>query len=109
MERLQKILKAKTYLECMAQSIDPTTQKAIEDPVLQKQDIKEMLQYIASLLDELIINNGEVINVTTPIEFQIEKINKGLITVSDQPIQISGFVKRINILVDKTKMGSFKQ
>lgn len=109
MERLQKILKAKTYLECMAQSIDPTTQKAIEDPVLQKQDIKEMLQYIASLLDELIINNGEVINVTTPIEFQIEKINKGLITVSDQPIQISGFVKRINIQVDKTKMGSFKQ
>lgn len=109
MDRLQMILKAKTYLECMAHSIDPTTQEAIDDAVLQKHEIKEMFQYIVSLLDELIINDGEVINVTTPIEFQIEKINKNLITVSDQPIQISGFVKRINNQVDKTKMGSFKQ
>lgn len=109
MERLQKILKAKTYLEFMAQSIDPTTQEAIDDPVLQKHEIKEMFQYIASLLDELIKNKGEVINITTPIEFQIEKINKNLITVSDQPIQISGLVKRINNQVDKNKMSSFKQ
>lgn len=109
MEKLQKILKAKTYLECMAQSIDPTTQETIDDPVLKKHEIKEMFQYIASLLDELIMNNGEVINVTTPIEFQIERINKSLITVSDQPIQISGLVKRINKQIDKTRMESFKQ
>ncbi len=109
MEKLQKILKAKTYLECMAHSIDPITQEEIEDPILQKQDIKEMFQYIASLLDEIIMNNGEVINVSAPIEFKIEKINKNLIVVSDQPIQISGLVKRINKQIDKTRMESFKQ
>ncbi|MCM1296441.1 MAG: hypothetical protein NC311_12960 [Muribaculaceae bacterium] len=109
MERLQKILKAKTYLECLAHSIDPITKQAIDDSTLQKQEIKDTLQYIVSLLDELIMNNGEVINVITPIEFQIEKIDKNLITVSDQPIQISGLVKRINRQIDKTKMGSFKQ
>lgn len=69
MERLQKILKAKSYLECLTHSIDPITKQAIDDSTLQKQEIKDTLQYIVSLLDELIMNNGEVINVTTPIEF----------------------------------------
>ncbi|MDE6434649.1 MAG: hypothetical protein K2L07_10540 [Lachnospiraceae bacterium] len=109
MEKLQKLIKAKTYLECMVHSIDPTTQETIEDSILQKHEIKDMLRYIVSLLNDLIENNGEVINVTAPIEFHTEMINKDLITVSDQPIQISGFVRRINNQVDKTKMRLFKQ
>lgn len=109
MTRLQMILKAKAFLEFMADSIDPTTQESVEDSLLEKQEVKEMLRYAVSLLNELIANNGEVINVTAPIEFQVERIDKKLIAVSDQPIQISGLVNRINKQVDKTKMGLFKQ
>ncbi len=109
MKRIQMILKAKTFLEFLAHSIDPTTKEAIEDSLLQKQEIKEMLLYTVTLLNDLIANNGEVINVTAPIEFQIERINKNSIAVSEQPIQISGFVKRINNQVDNTKMKTFKQ
>ena len=39
MEKLQKILKAKTYLECMAHSIDPITQEEIEDPILHQGNV----------------------------------------------------------------------
>ncbi len=86
MNKVQMILKAKTYMEFMAHSIDPTTQEDVEDSVLQKCEIKDMFLFIASLLDELIKNNGEVINVASPIEFSIDKINKNMIAVSEQPI-----------------------
>lgn len=108
MERLQMIHKAKTYLEKLADSIDPITQKTIEDPLLKRQEIKDTFIYIISLLDELIDNNGEVININDPIEFTVDRIDKCLITVSNQPIQVSGFVKRINKQVDKTKMATLK-
>lgn len=108
MERLQMILKAKNYLELMSHSIDPITQEAIEDSVLQKNEVKEMLLYISTLLDELIANEGEVINIASPIEFSIERINKNLIAISDQPIQITSFVKRINNQVDNSKMKTLK-
>ena len=86
MNKVQMILKAKTYMELMAHLIDPTTQEEVEDSVLQKCEIKDMFLFIASLLDELIKNNGEVINVASPIEFSIVKINKKMIAVSEQPI-----------------------
>ena len=108
MERLQMIEKAKTYLENLVDSIDPITQKAIDDSLLNKREIKDIFIYIISLLNELIDNNGEVINVNEPIEFTVDRIDKGLITVSNQPIQVNGFVKRINKQVDKTKMATFK-
>ncbi|MDE6061048.1 MAG: hypothetical protein K2G31_06240 [Clostridia bacterium] len=109
MDKLQMIQKAKKYLEFLAHSMDPTTEESIKDSVLQKQEIQDVLLYTVSLLEELIANEGEVINVATPIEFSIERINKDSISVSDQPIQIGGFVRRINQQIDKTKMKTFKQ
>lgn len=108
MNKLQMILKAKSYLEFLAHSIDPTTEESIKDSVLQKPEIQDMIFYTISLLDELIANEGEVVNVATPTEFSVEKIDRNAISISDQPIQIGGFVKRINQQVDNTKMRSFK-
>ena len=76
MEKIQRLQKAKFYLEMLACSMDPTTQDFIESKVLQKKEVKEILQYVASVLEDLIGNNGEVVNVTKPSAFKLSKLNK---------------------------------
>lgn len=111
MEKVQKLQKAKLYLEMLSCSMDPTTQEFIESEVLQKKEVKDMLLYVSAVLKDLIDNNGEVVNVVKPISFQIERLNKNEIILSDEPIQLSALMTRINRQVDtKTmrKLGSYK-
>lgn len=104
MNRVQQIQKAKSYLDLLSQAIDPTTGEAIEESILQKQQIKEVFSFISSVLEELIANNGEVVHLETPMVFQPELINKELVTISDKPISVIGFVSRINKQVNKKIM-----
>ena len=104
MHRVQQIQKAKSYLDLLSQAIDPTTGEAIEENVLQKQQIKEVFSFISSVLEELIANNGEVVCLETPMAFQPESINKELVTISDKPILVIGLVSRINKQVNKRVM-----
>lgn len=46
MEKVQKLQKAKLYLEMLACSMDPTTQEFVESEVLKKREIEEVLTYI---------------------------------------------------------------
>ena len=109
MDKVQKITKAKMYLELMARSIDPITQEVIHDSILQRQEIKETFLYVVSLLNDLIENGGEALQVAEPAEFQVDKINKDKIIISDLPIQIAGFIKRINKQIKNNKMKTLKQ
>lgn len=104
MEKLQRLQKAKLYLEMLACSMDPTNQEFIESEVLQKKEIKDMLKYVSTVLEELIGNNGEVIKVIKPINFQASKINKQAIVLSNAPIQLSALMARINKQVDTKTM-----
>ena len=104
MEKIQKLKKAKLYLEMLACSMDPTTQEFIENEVLQKKEIKDMLKYVSTVLEELIGNNGEVIQVIKPINFQVSRLNKQAIILSNEPIQLSALIARINKQVDTKTM-----
>ncbi len=104
MEKIQRLQKAKFYLEMLACSMDPTTQEFIESEVLQKKEIKDMLKYVSTVLEELIGNNGEVIKVIKPINFQVSKLNKQAIILSNEPIQLSSLMARINKQVDTKTM-----
>lgn len=104
MDRIQSLQKAKFYLEMLSCSFDPTTQEYVDDPLLQKEDVKNMLKYASSVLDELIANDGEVINVDKPLNFQVSKINKQAIVLSDTAIQLSTLMARINRQVDTRSM-----
>ena len=104
MEKVQRLQKAKLYLEMLACSMDPTTQEFIESEILQKKEIKDMLKYVSTVLEELIGNNGEVIKVIKPIDFQVSKLNKQAIILSNEPIQLSALMARINKQVDTKTM-----
>lgn len=100
MEKIQELQKAKLYLEMLACSMDPTTQEFVESEVLQKKEIKDILKYVSAVLEELIGNNGEVIKVIKPVNFQASKLNKQAIILSNAPIQLSNLMARINKQVD---------
>lgn len=104
MEKVQRLQKAKLYLEMLACSMDSTTQEFIESEILQKKEIKDMLKYVSTVLEELIGNNGEVIKVIKPIDFQVSKLNKQEIILSNEPIQLSALMARINKQVDTKTM-----
>lgn len=104
MEKVQKLQKAKYYLEMLACSMDPTTQEFIESEVFQKREVKDVLVYVSAVLEELIKNKGEIINVSKPISFQVSRLNKRAIMLSNEPIQLSTLMARINKQVDTKTM-----
>ena len=104
MDKLQKLQKAKFYLQMLACSMDPTTQEFIESELLSKKEIKEVFEFVSSILDDLINNDGEVVNVTKPISFQPSRLNKQKIVLSNEPILLSSLATRINKQVDTETM-----
>ena len=104
MSNIQKIQRAKLYLDMLLCDMDPTTQEFINDSVIQKKEIKEVFEYLSGILKELIQNNGEIIQVSEPIEFNLENINKIEIEISEKPIQINAFVSHINKQIDAKTM-----
>ena len=100
MEKVQKLQKAKLYLDMLAASMDPLTQEFIDDEILQRKEIKNLLTYVSGVIEELIWNNGDVVNVSKPMDFQASKLDKFVITLSDEPIQLTTLLARINKQVD---------
>lgn len=72
-------------MEMLSCSFDPTTQEYVDNPLLQKEEVKNMLKYVSSILDELISNNGEVVNVEKPLDFQVSRIDKQAIVFVQWP------------------------
>lgn len=104
MERIQKIQRAKSYIEMLANEIDPTTQTVCHDEILKNERIKNCFKYISEILDEVIKNNGEVINISKPVEFNQNYISKDKIAISETPIALSTVARNINKQIDKLAM-----
>lgn len=104
MDKIQKIQKAKSYLEMLANEIDPTTQVSSEDSILKKDAIKNCFLYVSNILDELIKNGGEIIQVNEPIDFNQELISKNHIKISNNPVSLSTFANNINSQVNESIM-----
>lgn len=100
MEKIQEIQKAKSYLEMLAHSINPITREEANDQILQNQEIKDMFIFVSTLLDELIKNNGEVVRITKPAEFNPAELKKWLIQFSEEPVQIKTLTDHINRQID---------
>ncbi|MBQ7907414.1 MAG: hypothetical protein IJ309_05510 [Clostridia bacterium] len=104
MSKVQKIIQAKSYMEFFLHGMDPITGDVITKDTFARKEVYQNVEYIISLLDELLENNGEVISMENPVDFAVEKINKNKIKVSETPLQITGFASRINKLADSVGM-----
>ena len=108
MNKIQQLQKAKSFLEMLVHFIDPTTHEAITDSILTKKEIQDTFLYVSTILDEVIKNNGEVIQITKPIEFQVERINKREIFLTDEAISVVTLANRINRQIDIKSMQKLK-
>ena len=109
MDKIQKLQKAKSYLEMLANQINPVTQDSCNDQILKYEQIKNCFLYVSNILNELIQNNGEIINVTSPIDFNQNIINKDKIKISKEPISLKSVAFNINKQIDKKTMKTLKE
>lgn len=104
MTELETMQRAKTYIDKLANGIDPLTDEAIrDDSVINNVRISRCLFYVSGVLEKAIANGGEFgkkyILAQLPFtiaEYQLEKIY-----ISEEPVGISVFVKRIADVLDE--------
>lgn len=104
MERIERLQKAKLYLDELAYSMDPTTQEFVENEILQKEEIKDVLAFVSTVLEEVIENDGKVSKACKPIRFQASKVNKQAVVLSDELVPLPTLMSRINQQVEVKPM-----
>ncbi len=103
MNDLETMKRAKSYIDMLANGINPLTGEIIEDDsVINNVRISRCLFYVSDVLGRAIDNGGEFGKKYTselrPFSVTPEQAQKILVT--DEPVTISVFAKRINKVID---------
>jgi len=106
MTELEKIKRAKMYIEQLANGTDPITGNELPaDTVLNNERLSRCFSYVADILQQVVENGGEVgkkpESQKLPFEITIEQIRK--IPLSVTPIPVSAVCENINSVIDCIK------
>ena len=104
MTELETMKRAKIYIDKLANGIDPLTDEAIrDDSVINNVRISRCLFYVSGVLDKAIENGGEFGKkyVLAQLPFTISEHQLDKIYISEEPVGISVFVKRIAEVLDE--------
>ena len=110
MTDLEIMQRAKTYIEKMANGLNPITGQPIPDyETLNDVRISRCLFYVSDVLRQVIDNGGEVVKKTAKKQaFAISQEQLQRFEFSKEPIPISEITRRINLLVDHENMVNLK-
>jgi hypothetical protein len=110
MTDLEIMQRAKTYIEKMANGLNPITGQPIpDDETLNDVRISRCLFYVSDVLRQVIDNGGEVVKKTAKMQaFTISQEQLQRFELSKEPIPISEITRRINVLVDHENMVNLK-
>lgn len=103
---LEMLTRAKTYLEQLANGVDPISGASLpDDTVLNNVRISRCFFYVADVLQLVIENGGEVKRTVRQAlsPFAISEEEKARVELSDEPLPISKFCDRINGQIDTEK------
>lgn len=103
MTELDKMKRAKMYLDKLADGIDPLTDQELpNDTVLNNVRLARCFFYTSDVLRRVIENGGEVVVHRKPkrADFSLTPEQLAAIPISDTPIRISEFVERLNAVID---------
>lgn len=103
MTELETMQRAKTYIDKLANGIDPLTDEAIkDDSVINNVRISRCLFYVSGILEKAIENGGEFGKkyILAQLPFTIDQYQMDKIYISEEPVGISVFVKRIAEVLD---------
>ena len=107
MTELEKITCAKTYMDKLANGINPLTNQPVSDAdSINDVRISRCLFYVADILRQ-IVENGGISQGKTRIAkapFYLDHETREKFHYSERPIQISEITKRINALIQTEKM-----
>lgn len=105
MTELEKMQRAKMYIDKLANGIDPLTGAEITgDGTLNNVRISKCFFYVSEVLGRVIDNGGEVVRKTSAtkarqIPFAITAEQLALIEITEQPVGVVIMTKRINEVI----------
>jgi len=103
MTELEKVKRAKMYIEQLANGTDPISGSELpDDTVLNNERLSKCFVYVADILRQVVENGGEVgkkpESEKFPFEITDEQIRK--IPLSNTPIPVSAVCENINSVID---------
>ena len=106
MDEIEKITKAKMYIEKLANGENPiNNQKVADNDVVNNIEVTRCLFYVANILGDIVRNKGKL-PVKVPFTVSQEQLDK--FEFSETPITISEICKRLNSLVDSNYVMQLK-
>jgi len=114
MTELEKMQRAKRYMDDLANGIDPISETPMDqDSLLNNVRLSRCFFYVSDVLRRVIENGGEVkksyAKKTRPTDnFYLSAEDRANIPVSDSPAMISRFAESINGLIDTESMKKLK-
>lgn len=107
MTELEKVQRAKMYMDKLANGIDPISDDELpEDSALNNVRLSRCFFYVSDILRQVIENGGSVKPVKRPKrnDFKLSAEAIKAFSFSKQPLRISDFVSKINDLIDADHM-----
>ncbi len=104
MTELEKLERAKMYIDKLANGVDPLTDMEMaEDETLNQVRISRCLFYVSEILSRVIDNGGEVGKkiYVKQIPFTITDEQLSRVEISVQPVGVSIIAKRISDVLDE--------
>lgn len=110
MTELDKIARAKMYLEKLANGVNPLTDKEVApNDIVNNVRISRCMFYVSDILRQIIENKGKFkAEMPEQIPFTITPQQLANYEFPDTPIQVSEIVKRINSLIDTVYVKNLK-
>ena len=99
MTELEKIKRARMYIEKLANGIDPITDNELPDnTILNNVRLSRCFFYVADILQQVVENGG--VGHVVKKQFDMNEQQKRLIPLSDTPIPVSVLCDNISSVVD---------
>ena len=103
MTEIEKILRAKLYIQKLANGIDPITNIELpDDSVLNNVRLSRCFFYVADILNQVAENGGINSTAKKKRQFEITEQQKAQIPMSYTPIPISVICDNISSVIDLT-------
>ena len=109
MTELEKMQRAKMYIDKLANGIDPLTDNEMtDDRTLNNVRVSRCLFYVSEVLGKVIDNGGEVGRKSKKTEpkpkllpFEITAEQATMVEISEQPVGVAVIAKRINEVINE--------
>ena len=113
MTELEKMQRAKMYIDKLANGINPLSDTALSsDSVLNEIHLLRCFFYVSDILQQVIDNGGQIKKIAKKrsdlLPFELSKERRSEILINEQPVMISHFTNQINSLINDEVMRKLK-